>query len=473
MNDIVIIGAGIIGCSIARELSKYQLDITVIEKNLDVAEGTSKANSGIVHAGFTEKKNTLKGSLVAKSNKMFDILSDELEFSMVRNGALVLAYDDNDVRKIEQLKKNGEELGITGLSILDTEAVKRKQGNITKGVKAALYAETSAIVNPYDMTIAMAESAALNGVNFKFGANVVNIEKNGDIHTIYLENGEDIKSRFVINAAGLFGAEINNMMNEEKYNIRGVKGEYCLFDKIAGAAVKNTLFRVPGEKGKGVLVTPTTDGNLIVGPNSQKEQSVSTTREGIDEIIEKASKVIDDLPVKRVITSFSGVRAKTESGDFIIEALKDNEQFINVIGIDSPGLTCAPAIAEYVSDMISKNLIMIKKHNFISKRHKMVRFAELSVEDKNKLIKDNPEYGRIVCKCELITEGEIIDAIHRVPGAVTLDGVKRRTRAMMGGCQGMGCMLPICKIMSRELNVDISEINKNSAYSPAVGFREV
>ena len=248
--------------------------------------------------------------------------------------------------------------------------------------------------------------------------------------------------------------------------------EYCLFDKVAGAMCKKTLFQVPTKLSKGVLVTPTVDGNLLLGPNAKSDNSVSTSRSGIDEIMETSKKTIKELPFNRVLNTFSGLRPKVESEDFIIEEAKDNPNFINVIGIDSPGLTAAPAIATYVIDLISDKIQLTKKDNFKSTREKMIRMADLSIEEKNKLIKENPAYGKMVCKCEFVTEGEIIDSIKRPLGATTLDGIKRRTRAMMGGCQGTGCMIPISMILSKTLNIDISDVNKNSKSSTVVGFKE-
>ncbi|WP_270647323.1 NAD(P)/FAD-dependent oxidoreductase [Paeniclostridium hominis] len=472
MKDITVIGAGVVGCAIARELSRYDLDIAVIDKNEDVAEGISKSNSGIIHGGYNEKKGTLKAKLNLEGNEMMDELASKLQFPFKRNGALVLAFSEDELKRVKELKTNGEEIGVKGLEILNKEEVLNLEKNINKDVLGALYVKSSGIVSPYEMTLAFGENAVENGVEFILGQGVVDIKKENEIYELSLEGGITLKSKMVINAAGLGGGLLNNLVSEVKYEINPVKGEYCLFDKVAGALCEKTLFQVPSELSKGVLVTPTVDGNLLVGPNAKSSKSIETSREGIDEILDKSKKTIKDIPVDRVLNTFSGLRPKVSGGDFIIEEAKDAKNFINVIGIDSPGLTAAPAIAKYVVNLVSNNINLNEKENFKETRTKMIRMSELSIEEKNKLIAKNPSYGKMVCKCEFVTEGEIIDSIKRPLGATTIDGVKRRTRAMMGGCQGGGCIIPISMILSKELGIDISEVNKNSKSSTVVGFKE-
>lgn len=472
MRDIIVIGAGVVGCSIARELSKYNLDVLVVEKNSDVSEGISKGNSGIVHAGYNEKIGTLKAKLNIEGNKIFDDLSRDLQFPFKRNGAFILAFKDEEIKTLESLKENGEKLGVEGLEILTREEALNIEHNLNKEIVGVLSVKTSGIVSPYEMTIALAENAAENGVEFKLNSKVTNIEKISEGYKVTLNNKEVVSGKFIINASGLEGAFLNNLISMTKREINPVKGEYCLFDKVAGAMINKTLFQVPNKLSKGVLVTPTAEGNLLVGPNAVEGKTLETSREGIDEILDKSKKSIKELPVARILNTFSGIRPKTKEGDFIIEEVEDAKNFINVIGIDSPGLTAAPAIGVYVVNMIKEKLDLVEKKNFKKTREKIVRFAELSLEEKNKLIKENPTYGHMVCKCEFVTEGEIVEAIHRPIKALTVDAIKRRTRASMGGCQGVGCTLPISKILSRELGIDISDINKNSEGSPVVGFKE-
>ncbi|MGU9102707.1 FAD-dependent oxidoreductase [Clostridium perfringens] len=472
MRDIIVIGAGVVGCSIARELSKYNLDVLVVEKNSDVSEGISKGNSGIVHVGYNEKIGTLKAKLNIEGNKIFDDLSRDLQFPFKRNGAFILAFSDEEMKTLESLKENGEKLGVEGLEILTREEALNIEPNLNKEIVGVLNVKTSGIVSPYEMTIALAENAAENGVEFKLNSKVTNIEKISKGYKVTLNNKELVSGKLIINASGLEGAFLNNLVSMSKREINPVKGEYCLFDKVAGAMINKTLFQVPSKLSKGVLVTPTAEGNLLVGPNAVEGKTLETSREGIDEILDKSKKSIEELPVARILNTFSGIRPKTKEGDFIIEEVEDAKNFINVIGIDSPGLTAAPAIGVYVVNMIKERLDLVEKKNFKKTREKIVRFAELSLKEKNKLIKEKPAYGHMVCKCEFVTEGEIVEAIHRPIKALTVDAIKRRTRASMGGCQGIGCTLPISKILSRELGIDINDINKNSEGSPVIGFKE-
>ena len=444
----------------------------MVEKNSDVSEGISKGNSGIVHAGYNEKIGTLKAKLNIEGNKSFDDLSRDLQFPFKRNGAFILAFKDEEMKTLESLKENGEKLGVEGLEILTREEALNIEPNLNKEIVGVLNVKTSGIVSPYEMTIALAENAAENGVEFKLNSKVTNIEKISEGYKVTLNNKEVVSGKIIINASGLEGAFLNNLVSMTKREINPVKGEYCLFDKVAGSMINKTLFQVPNKLSKGVLVTPTAEGNLLVGPNAVEGKTLETSREGIDEILDKSKKSVEELPFARILNTFSGIRPKTKEGDFIIEEVEDAKNFINVIGIDSPGLTAAPAIGVYVVNMIKEKLDLVEKKNFKKTREKIVRFAELSLEEKNKLIKENPAYGHMVCKCEFVTEGEIVEAIHRPIKALTVDAIKRRTRASMGGCQGVGCTLPISKILSRELGIDISDINKNSEGSPVVGFKE-
>ena len=472
MKDIIIIGSGVVGCSIARELSKYKLNISVIDKNEDISEGISKANSGIIHGGFNEKKGTLKAKLNLEANKIIDELAKELEFPFKRNGSLILAFNEDEFQRVKSLKEQGNDLGIDELEILEKGEVLDLEENINCDVVGALYVKNSGIVSPYEMTLALAENAFENGVEFILGKEVVDIHKQKNKYKFILKDNNYIEAKMIINASGLEGANLNNLVSNNKYEMEYVKGEYCLLDKVAGTLCEKTLFQVPNELSKGVLVTPTVDGNLLIGPNADLGNDVKTSRHGIDEIIDRSKLTMEKIPFYKILNTFSGIRPKVKSRDFIIEEAMDAKNFINVIGIDSPGLTCAPAIANYVVDLIKDKIELNKKSDFNPNRTKMVRMSELSIEEKNKLISQNPAYGKMICKCEFVTEGEIIDSIKRPLGATTLDGVKRRTRAMMGGCQGIGCMIPISTILSRELGIDISQVNKNTKNSSVVGFKE-
>lgn len=462
MFDVTIIGAGVVGCSIARELSKYNIKACVLEKEVDVASGTTKANSAIIHAGFDARPNSLKGKLNAKGNAMFDKLSKELNFPFKRNGSLVLCFDKNDYHKLIKLKEQGEKNGVPSLQILDGAKVREIEPNVSEEVVAALYAPTGGIVCPYEMTIALAEIAYINGIEFKLGSKVLDIKKHKD-NFVISTNKAKIESKVIVNAAGLFSDDINNMVSTRKFNIIPRKGEYCLFDKAAGNLVAKTIFQLPTLLGKGALVTPTIDGNLLIGPNARDvddKLDLNTTKEGLDEIIDKAKKSIKNLPKNQVITSFTGLRARTESDDFIIEESKEVQGLINAASIESPGLSSAPAIAEMVRNIVLGILPACEKENFIANREKPVKFRELSNKERKELIAKIPAYGKIICRCEVITEGEILDAIRGPLGATTLDGVKKRTRAGMGRCQGGFCTTRIVDILCRELNIPKTEITK-------------
>ena len=471
MYDVVIIGAGIIGASVAREISKYNLKVLVVDKGIDLASGTTKANSAIVHAGHDASPDTIKGKLNAKGNSMFYKLSKELDFPFKRNGSLVVCFDENDRQNLELLKKQGEINGVPDLQILTGEETREMEPNISGNVVASLFAPTSGIVCPYEMNIAMAENAFSNGVEFKFGAKVENISKTNDGYSLLINGDTSVECKVIINAAGLYSDVMNNLVSDEKFDIIPKKGEYCLFDKAVGNLISRTIFQLPTKVGKGVLITPTVDGNLLVGPNAadvEDKENFDTTKEGLDEIINKAKLSITNLPTNQIITSFSGLRAKSKKNDFIIGEVKSCPGFINVASIDSPGLTSAPAVAEMVGSIVNGILKTTLKENFISKRKGIVKFRELSNSERDILIKSNPEYGRIVCRCEVVTEAEIKDAIRRPLGAKTLDGVKIRTRAGMGRCQAGFCTSRIADILSVELNLPLTEITKFGTYSNLV-----
>lgn len=462
MFDVTIIGAGVIGCATARELSRYKLNTCVIEKCDDVACGTTKANSAIVHAGFDAKPESLKGKMNVRGNEMFDKLSEELDFPFKRVGSLVLCFDKDDMNKLEELKEYGLKNGVPGLEIIEGNKVREIEPEISEDVVAALYAPTGGITCPYEMTIALAENAYTNGVKFKFDTEVKEIIKEENKFIVKTNNGA-IESKIIINAAGVFSDNINNMISSNKINVISRKGEYCLFDKAAGNLVSRTIFQLPTIMGKGVLVTPTVDGNLLIGPNAldiDNKTNVNTTKEGLDEIIIKARKSVKDIPMNQVITSFSGLRAHSDEDDFIIGEPSDVKNFINAAGIESPGLSSAPAIAEMLKNIVVDKLGCKENEKFNPIRKGIPKFREMANKEREELIKKNPEYGRIICRCETVTEGEIVEAIRRPLGARTIDGVKRRTRAGMGRCQSGFCLTRVVDILSRELNVPRTEITK-------------
>lgn len=463
MFDITIIGAGVTGCAIARELSRYKLNICVVEKEVDVASGTSKANSGIVHAGEDPMPGTFKAKMNIRGNELFDKLQEELDFPFKRNESLVLCFDEEDICKLEELRQRGIENGVPDtMKILNREEILKLEPVLSDKVVAALTLPTGGIVCPYELTIALAENANMNGVDFFFGREVQEIEKRED-HYILKTNRESIKTNIVINAAGLYGDKINNMVSNKKYEIIARKGEYVLFDKAVGDMISRTLFQLPTKMGKGVLVTPTVDGNLLMGPTSvdiEDKDNLETTMEGLNTILDKAKLTVKEIPTRQIITSFAGLRAHEVNGDFIIGEAEDAKNFINAIGIESPGLTSAPAIGEYITNMVVKKLNPEKNENFNGIRKSIPKFRELSNEERKSLIKEDPSYGRIICRCETVTEGEIRNAIRRPLGATTIDGIKRRTRAGMGRCQSGFCLNRAVDILAEELNVARKDITK-------------
>lgn len=469
MADVIVIGAGVTGAAVARELSRYDREVIVLERASDVCEGTSKANSGIVHAGYDAEPGTLKARLNVEGNRMMEQLSKELDFSFRRNGSLVLAFEESGRETLKMLLQRGIKNGVEGLQILEPEEIRRLEPNISEDVKAALYAPTGGIVCPFGLTIALAENACENGVKFFFHTNVEGLERTaaGD-YLVHTDKG-DYSAPVVVNAAGVYADAIHSMVSKTPFHITPRRGEYCLFDRTAGTLTQATLFQLPTALGKGILVTPTVHGNLLTGPtaeNIEDKEAVCTTACGMEEVLSKAAKSVNRLPVRSVITSFAGLRAHgdyvNQDGniDFLIGEPADASGFIDVAGIESPGLTSAPAIGVYVAELVGKIRPADLKSDFKANRKGIACMSSATDEEKQKLIRKNAAYANVICRCEQVTEGEILDAIRRPLGATTLDGIKRRTRAGMGRCQAGFCSPKTVEILARELNKDVAEITK-------------
>lgn len=470
MYDVVIIGAGVSGSASARELSRYKVKACVIDKSEDVCCGTSKANSGIVHAGFDAEEGSLMAKLNLQGNKLMENLSKELDFSFERNGSLVICLSKEDMPRLQELYDRGIKNGVEELQILYKEDVLKIEPNITDNVYAALYAPTGGIVCPFSLNIALAGNAATNGIEFKFNTEAIDIKKIEDGFIIKTNQGE-IKTKCIVNAAGVYADKFHNMVSDKKINITPRKGEYCLLDKTTGEYVSKTIFSLPGKMGKGVLVSPTVHGNIIVGPTStdiEDKEGENTTREGLDLVVTKSSMNVKNIPIKQVITSFAGLRAHEDHHEFIIEELEDAKGFIDCAGIESPGLTSSPAIGIMIANMLKEKLNLQENPNFIPIRKGILDPNKLTIEERNELIKNKPAYGNIICRCEMITEGEIMDAIHRPIGAKSLDGVKRRTRAGMGRCQAGFCSPRTMEILKRELGTTIYDVTKSGGNSSIV-----
>lgn len=467
MYDILIIGAGVSGCACARELSRYKANICVLEKEEDVCSGTSKANSAIVHAGFDARTNSLMAKLNVEGHKMMPKLCEDLEIPYEANGSLVVCTDKESLPNLQELYNRGIANGVSDIRIIDRDEIVSLEPNISDNVISALYAPKAGIICPFTLNIAMAENAYANGVEFKFNTEVFNIKKENNIFKVETNNGT-LESKYIINASGLYADKFNNMVSNKKINITARRGEYLLLDNETYHFVKNTIFDLPGKFGKGVLIAPTIHGNIIVGPtalNIDDKEATNTTSEGLEQVFEKSKLTVKNIPYDKVITSFSGLRAHEDNHEFIIGEVEDCENFFNCAGIESPGLTSSPAIGVMISELISKKGNLEKKDNFIEKRKGIVHFQTLSIEEKNKIIKENSAYGNIICRCEQVTEGQVLEAIRRPLGAKSLDGLKRRVRATSGRCQGGYCVPKLINILSKELNINIDDVSKNSTGS--------
>ena len=463
-KDVVIIGAGVIGCSIARYLSRYVARVLVIEREEDVCSGTSKANSGIVHAGF----DAMPGSIMAKMNvrgcEMMPELSRKLDFPYINNGSLVLCFREEDRNRLRELYDRGVKNGVKGLQIISGDVVRRMEPEISSRVVEAMWAPTAGIVCPFLLTIAMAENAADNDVEFRFTDGVEKIENTENGFRVTTQDGTEILTKTVVNAAGVYADVFHNMISAEKIEITPRRGEYILLDNEVGGLVKSTVFQLPSVYGKGVLVTPTVHGNVLIGPNarelSDKEDTEITTA-GLEEVKTKARDSVPNIPFGKMITSFSGLRAHEKNGDFILGEELDHPGFFDAAGIESPGLTAAPAIGEFLADQVAVRLKLSKKQDFQEFRRGIPVFSKLAREEQEKLLKLRPDYGNVVCRCEQITEGEIRDAIRRTLGAKSLDGIKRRVRQGMGRCQAGFCTPKTMEILAEELGISLEEVVKN------------
>lgn len=468
--EVIIIGAGVSGAAIARELSRYKVKCLVLEKEEDVCCGTSKANSAIIHAGYDAANGSMMAKMNVEGNAMMEELAKELDIPFERNGSLVLCLQEEDMPGLQKLYDNGVANGVPGLRILKKEEVLGMEPNVSDEVYAALYAPTAGIVCPFHLNIALAENAYDNGIEFKFNTEVLVIEKIEKGFIVKTNQGE-VTTDYIVNAAGVYADKFHNMVSEKKIHITPRRGEYLLLDKTAGNHVHKTIFALPSKFGKGVLVTPTVHGNLLVGPTAidiEDREGTCTSGSGLNEVMEKAEINVKNLPLKQVITSFAGLRAHEDGHEFILGEVEDAPGFLDCAGIESPGLSSCPAIGKQIAGLLQEKMGLSLKDNFVAARKGILNPADLSMEKRNKLIQENPAYGNVICRCEMITEGEIIDAVNRSLGAKSLDGVKRRTRAGMGRCQGGFCSPRVMEIIARERGVDITEITKSGGKSKLI-----
>ena len=467
MYDVAIIGAGISGTMVAYQLAKYNVKTAVLEAGIDAASGSTRANSAIVHAGYDAKEGTLKARLNVKGCAMMEKITQDLGVHYSRCGSLVIGYTEADLDHIKLLKSRGEANGVPDLEIIDEKRLHEMEPNVSPSAKYALWAPSAGIVCPYDLAYALSDNSKTNGTDFYFEFKVSKIDYDGKFYTL-CDGKKKIKAKYTVNAAGLFVDEIAQLLGEKlPFDIIPRRGEYMLLDKAEIKTASHTLFVTPSEKGKGILISPTVDGNIIVGPNANIVDSkldTSVTEEGLEEIAEGAKVIVPNINLDAVITTFAGVRATPTSGDFYICESEKFKKFIHVAGIESPGLASAPAIGEYVLDILKNcGLELTEREGYIPTRTvdgNCKQFYEMNEEERKEAIQKNPKYAKVLCRCEMVTEGDVIESIHRPIPAHTVDMVKRRTRAGMGRCQGNYCRNKIADLIAEEYNIQLSEVKK-------------
>ncbi|MEG0751105.1 MAG: NAD(P)/FAD-dependent oxidoreductase [Oscillospiraceae bacterium] len=462
MLDVVIIGGGVVGCATARELSRYELKTVLLEKTADICNGQSKANTAIIHGGYDAVPGTLKAKFNMLGNPMFDKICTELDVPYEWNTSLVVSYFDEDEPKLEELLERGNINGCPDLRIIDHEELMKREPNLNPSVCKALLVPTGGIVCPYELTQAFAENAAKNGVEFIRNAEVTNVEKIDGGWRVTSKAGV-FETRAVINCAGLYSDEINNMVSEDKIHIHPRRGEYYIADKKHKDKFHATIFPVPSKMGKGILVARTIDGTVLLGPTAEDidgKDDTRTTDFGQAKVLDGAHHTWKDIPRRDMITNFSGIRAHCDRGDFVIGEPDDAPMFFNAVGVESPGLTSSPAIADYLAKDVADKLGAKKNEKFDPIRKGIPKFREMNKEQRAEAIASNPDFAKIVCRCETVTEAEIREAIRRPVGARTVDGIKRRTRAGMGRCQAGFCTPRVVEILCEELNLTPLEVTK-------------
>lgn len=465
MYDIAVIGGGVVGGAILKELSRYKMKIVLLEKESDVCMGASKANSGIVHAGFDANVGSDKAKFNVLGSRMMKKYANNLGVKYRNNGSLVVAFSEEEMKTLAELLKRGKENGVKKLKIINAKKLKELEPNISENAVGALWAKTGAIVCPYELTIAAIGNAIDNGAELVTDFNVINAVKNNGYFTLKSAKGKTVDAKTVINVAGAGSGKVAELFGDNTVKIGYRRGEYILLDRESGDLVSHTLFFTPTEKGKGILVTQTVDGNILLGPTAEEIGNgyTATTENGLYSVVKKAKEMVNNIPLNSTITSFAGVRAySADRHDFIVEKSAVVDGLINVCGIESPGLTSAPAIAKYVAEeLVPREYKAFYNTEYIEKRKADCYFKELSLRRKNKIINNDPNYGKIVCRCEKVTEGEIREIIRKNPKATTIDAVKRRLRAGMGRCQGGFCQPRVAEIIAEELGIPIEKVKKS------------
>ena len=462
--DVLVIGCGVIGAAAAFELSKYDLKVGILEKGNDVSLGTTKANSAIIHAGFDPESGSLMAKLNVRGSELAADICEKLDVPYRRNGAMVVAFTEDEVQTLKGLYTRGTVNGVKGLRVLTGEEAREREPGLSPEVKGALYAPTSAIISPWEYCLALAETAVINGSDLMLNTEVTAMSREDDLWKVTTNKGEYF-APYVVNAAGVDALSVHEMAAPAKYVSKPKRGEYFLLDKSEGTRTDHTIFQCPSADGKGVLVTPTVHGNLLVGPNSENvewEDTANTTA-GLSFVRETAKKSVPGILFNKSIRNFAGVRATTDCKDFIIEEAAPG--FIDCAGICSPGLSAAPAIGEYAVELLAASGMKTEaKESFICER-KRIRFNELTDEEKAEIVKKDPSYGRVICRCETVTEGEILECFRGPIPPVSIDGVKRRVGTGMGRCQGGFCGPRISELFVEKYGYDVTEVLQDRAGS--------
>lgn len=466
--DVVIVGGGVVGCAAARELSRYRLRVALLEGGHDVSLGASRANSGIVHSGYDAKPDSVMAGLNVRGNALYERMCDELGVSFSRIGSLTVAFDDKQAALLRELYEQGVANGVPDISIISGDEARKREPLLSSGVVSALFAPTAGIVSPYQLTIALMENARENGVDILLNARVDVIDAEADGFTIRA-GGEAYRASYIINAAGVFADEVARLIGDDSFKITPRKGEYIMLDRGA-SDVKYVLFQTPSDMGKGIVVSPTVDGNAYIGPTaddiSDKTDS-ATLADSFAKLRRLGALTVPGVDMSKQITQFAGIRAISDTGDFIIKPSERHPRFIHAAGISSPGLTSSPAIAEELAGLLRvAGLTLVDEPSFNPIRRPIERFENMPPERKQSAIEDNPLYGHIICRCETVTEAEIVEAVRR--GATSVDAVKRRVRAGLGRCQGGFCMPRIIEIIARELNIPTEQVPKSGKGSNIV-----
>lgn len=463
MYDILIIGAGVNGAIIARNLAKYELNILVLEKENDVGNGTSAANSAIIHSGYDPLPSTLKAKLNRSGNQQYDQICRDLDVQFERIGSLTLATTPEEEEMLMKLISRTKE-NMVDVTMLIGDEIRQVEPYATKNARKGIFAKSAGIINPFELVVALMENAIDNGVTLHLNEEVTDIIREKGYYQV-ITSKNSYQAKIVINAAGLYSDVMHNFVFEKKIHLRPRKGQYFVLDHFVRPYLTHTLFGLPSERGKGVLVTPTTHHNYLVGPSSdfvKEKDDVGTDKEILDQVLTEARKLVDDLPMSENIRQYSGLRAYYDTDDFLIE---EHDGFIDVLGIQSPGLASAPATADLVESFVQKLITLRKKDSYYPKRRPMIRLKEKPIAEQNRLISENPQFGNIICRCESISEGEVVDCIHRSCGATTIKGVKKRVRPGAGRCQGGFCEELVMHILARELNIDLKDVRYDTEKS--------